>query len=400
MSYISERTCNLGTENAFVVLGEVNKRLREGQDIISFCIGQPDFDSTEAAKKAMIEAVNLGKSGYTSSQGIPELREAAAAYFTRTRGIEAKPEHVVIAGGGKPFIAMAISSVTDFGKGHEIIYPNPGYPIYEAQARAQGCKLVPINLKEEKGFVFDMEELKKLVNENTRLLILCSPQNPTGGVLSKEELEQIAEIVKPFPKLWVYSDEVYSELCYDKPFVSIASIPGMKDKTIIADCASKTFAVTGWRIGYCYNEILTDSLTKWVTNLESCANQPGQWAIAAALRDSWDEVKERNSIFKKRRDLIVGLLNEIPGFKCQSPGGAFYVWPNVTEACKLVGAVDSEELRTKLLEEAGVAVLADHHFGKTIEGEGQHIRFSYATSSDNIKKGIERIKQFMEEKQK
>ncbi len=397
---ISERTKGLGTENAFVVLAEVNKLLREGKDIVSFCIGQPDFDAPQSAKDAAINAINNHKSGYTASAGIPELRKAAAEYLSRSRKISVSPDSIVIAGGGKPFIAMAILSVTDFGKGHEVIYPNPGYPIYEAQINSSGAVPVPLFLKESHKYNFDIEELKQKLNDNTRLLILNSPQNPTGGVLSKEELEKIAEVLKDYPKVWVYSDEVYSEFCYDAPFESIAAVPGMQERTIIVDCVSKSFAMTGWRVGYCSNEELAPHITKWVTNIESCANHPAQWAAIGALTGAWDDVKMMKKEFHARRDLIVSGLNEIPGFRCLSPGGAFYIWPNVTEACRLIGAKDSEEFRSRLLNEMGVAVLADQHFGPHVEGEGQHIRFSYAASQNTIREGLKRIKDFMEKNTK
>ncbi len=397
---ISQRTAQLGTENAFVVLAEVNKAISEGKDIVSFCIGQPDFDAPVAAKEAAISAINNKKSGYTASAGIPELRQAVAEYFSKSRKMPISPDSVVVAGGGKPFIAMTILATTDFGKGHEVIYPVPGYPIYESQAKTAGAVPVPLYLRENKNYNFDIEELKSKINNNTRLLILNSPQNPTGGVLSRKELEEIAKIVLQYPNLWVYSDEVYSELCYDAPFESIASIPGMQDRTVIVDCISKTFAMTGWRVGFCSNPKLADVMTRWVTNLESCANHPAQWAAVGALQNAWDDVKLMKKEFHERRDLVVKLLNEIPGFKCLSPGGAFYIWPNVTEACKLVGASDSEEFRKMLLEKADVAVLADKHFGPAVEGEGQHIRLSYATSKENIIEGTKRIKAFVEKYKK
>jgi aspartate/methionine/tyrosine aminotransferase len=393
---ISQRTDQLGTENAFVVLAEVNALIKQGKNIVSFCIGQPDFDAPPAAKKAAIEAINSRKSGYTGSAGIPELRSAAAEYFSKSREMNVSSDSIVVAGGGKPFIAMAILSTTDFGKGHEIIYPVPGYPIYESQTKTAGAVPVPLYLRESKNYNFDIEELKSKINSNTRLLILNSPQNPTGGVLSKKELEEIAKVVLQYPNLWVYSDEVYSELCYDAQFESIASVPGMQERTIMVDCVSKTFAMTGWRIGYCSNPLLADAMTRWVTNLESCANHPAQWAAVGALKNAWNDVKGMKKEFHERRDLVVKLLNEIPGFKCLSPGGAFYVWPNVTKACEIVRAKDSEEFRKLLLNEAGVAVLADKHFGPSVDGEGQHIRLSYAISKQNIIEGVKRIKEFVE----
>ena len=396
---ISKRTQQLGTENAFVVLGEVNKMLAEGKDIISFCIGQPDFRTPEPINNAAIKAINDGKSTYTASQGIPELRKAVADYYTRSRGVSFDPEHIVIGCGGKPFIHHTIASVTDESQGHEVIFPNPGYPIYSSQTLAQGAKPIALPLLEDKKYNFNIDDLKRKINDNTRLLILNSPQNPTGGVLSKDELYEIAEVVKQFPKCWVYSDEVYSELVFDEQFQSIAAVPGMKEKTVVADCCSKTFAMPGWRIGYAANEKLTPHITKWVTNTASCAPHLCQWAVVEALNHekSWEEVRRMGGIFKERRDIIVDLLNQVPGFKCLRPGGAFYVWPNVSETCEMLGCKNSEELRERILKEVGVACLSDIHFGNYNEGEGQHLRFSYATSTEHIKEGMIRIKKWVED---
>jgi aspartate/methionine/tyrosine aminotransferase len=258
---------------------------------------------------------------------------------------------------------------------------------------------VPLPLLENKKYNFGIDDLKKKINDKTRLLILNSPQNPTGGVLGEDELHEIAEVLDKYPKCWVYSDEVYSELAFDSEFKSISTIPSMKERTVVVDCCSKTFAMPGWRLGYAYNEKLAPYLTTWVTNTDSCAPHMCQWAGVEALNGklSWDEAKRMRQKFKERRDVIVNELNKIPGFKCLSPGGAFYVWPNVTEACKLTGCKDSEELRSRILKETNVAALSDIHFGSRIPGEGQHLRFSYATNTALIKEGIARIKTWVEE---
>jgi aspartate/methionine/tyrosine aminotransferase len=397
MLEISERTRNLGTENAFVVLKEVQELVRRGRDIVNFCIGQPDFDTPDYIKKAAIKAIKDGKTGYTPSPGIPELREAVAEYFSETRGIDVKPEWVVIANGAKPFISYTILSVTDYGRGEEVLYPNPGFPIYESQIRANGAVPVPLPLLESKEYAFDVEYLESRITEKTRLLILNSPQNPTGGVLNKDTLEQIADIVKRHENLWVFSDEIYSQMVHDGEFVSIASFPGMQERTIIVDGVSKSYAMTGWRIGFAANEKLALHLSRWVTNTDSCAAHPNQYAALAALTGPQQETEKMMASFKRRRDIIVEGLNEIDGIKCLKPKGAFYAWPNVTGACRLVGASDSEEFRKRLLHEAGVAVLSDIHFGFKNEGEGEHIRFSYATSEENIKEGLRRIKSYIEE---
>ena len=394
MPQISSRTSGLGTENAFVVLKEVNDLIAQGREIISFCIGQPDFNTPTNVCEAGIEAIRDGRHGYTPSAGIPELREAVAEYVSRTRGVEIEPDWVVIANGAKPFIGFTLLSVADYGQGHEVLYPNPGFPIYSSQAVAHGVVPVPLHLLESKGFSFDVDKLESMITPMTKLLILCSPQNPTGGVLTRQALEKIAEIAIKHD-LWVYSDEVYSRMVHEGQFMSIASVPGMLERTIICDGASKTYAMTGWRLGYAVNQKLAPYFSTWMTNTTSCPNHMTQWAMVEALRGPQDEPDRMMAIFKERRDLIVNGLNEVEGVSCLSPGGAFYAWPNITELCKIVGVSDSEEFRKKLLYDAGVAVLADIHFGMRVPGEGQHIRFSYATSNKNIMKGIERIKDFI-----
>jgi aspartate/methionine/tyrosine aminotransferase len=392
---ISKRARDLGTENAFVVLGEVAKLQAEGKDIVSFCIGQPDFPTPDHIRLAGIRAITDGHTGYTPSPGIAPLREAVARYFTRTRGVTVTPDEVVCGCGGKPFIGYTILSVVEPGRGDEVVYPNPGFPIYEAQIKAHGGVPVPLPLREAKGFNFDMDDLRKKVNDKTRLLILNSPHNPTGGLLKKEENEEIARIVAPYENLWVYSDEVYSGLVYDGAFHSIASVPGMRERTIIADTASKTYSMTGWRIGYAANAALAPVFTRWVTNTDSCPPHPNQHAAVEALNASQEPSDRMRDVFHERRDRIVAGLNDLPGVRCVKPGGAFYVWPNVTEACARVGAKTSEELRKRLLHEAGVAVLADIHFGTPVEGEGSHIRFSYASSFEAIDEGLSRVRDFL-----
>lgn len=396
MPPIAKRARELGTENAFVVLGEVARLEAEGKKIVSFCIGQPDFPTPDHIRLAGIRAITEGKTGYTPSPGIQPLREAVARYFTRTRGVPFEADEIVCGCGGKPFIGYSILSVVEPGEGHEVVYPNPGFPIYEAQIKAHGAVPVPLPLREAKGFNFDLDELKKKITAKTRLLILCSPGNPTGNLLSRAEMEEVAKIAAPYENLWIYSDEVYSGLVYDGEFVSIAALPGMRERTIVADSASKTYSMTGWRIGYAANKALAPVFTRWVTNTDSCPPHPNQYAVLEALESSQAPSDAMKEVFHRRRDRIVAGLNELPGFTCQSPGGAFYVWPNVTEACRMIGAKSSEELRKRLLLEAGVAVLADIHFGTPVEGEGQHIRFSYASSFEAIDEGLSRIADFLE----
>jgi aspartate/methionine/tyrosine aminotransferase len=316
------------------------------------------------------------------------------------RGMEIPPEEVVVGAGAKPFIGYAIASVTDYGVGDEVIFPVPGFPIYESQIVANGAVPVGLPLRESRSFAFDPAELESRLGPKTRLLILNTPHNPTGGLLTRGDLEAIADVLRRHPQVWIYADEIYSKLVYDGDFVSIATLPGMRERTIISDGASKTYAMTGWRIGFTANATLAPVFTRWITNTESCASQISQWAALAALTGPQDDADRMKASFHARRDLIVRLLNEVPGFRCASPGGAFYAWPNVTEACTRVQARDSEELRKRLLHEAGVAVLADIHFGPRVEGDGQHIRFSYAASEAAIEEGVRRIDAFIRKAQR
>lgn len=395
MRTISRRSESLGTENAFVVLQEVADLQARGHDVVSFCIGQPDFPSPENVQQAAIRAIKEGRHGYTPSAGIPALREAIAKEVNRTRGLDVDPSDVVVGCGAKPFIGYAIMSVTDYGAGEEVLFPVPGFPIYESMIRASGAVPVPLPLREARGFRLDLQDLAGKLTPRSRLLILNSPHNPTGGILDRRDLEEIADIVRGYDDLWVYADEIYGRLVYDGAFASFASLPGMAERTIIADGASKTYAMTGWRIGFAVNRTLAPHFTRWVTNTDSCAAHPSQYAALEAFSGPQGDAEKMRGIFHKRRDLIVRLLNDLPGVTCLSPGGAFYAWPNVTEMCRMTGTPDSESLRKKLLHEAGVAVLADTHFGPRLEGEGQHIRFSYAASNEMIQKGLDRIAEWI-----
>jgi aspartate aminotransferase len=388
---LSKRAQSLGTENAFVVLAEVNKLIAEGYDITSFCIGQPDFPAPMHVQEAGIEAIRAGKHGYTPSAGIMELRQAAAQYMGDMRGLHIDAEDVVVGSGAKPFIAYTILSTTDYGSGDEVIYPVPGFPIYESQITINGAVPVPLYLREARNFAFDPNELESKITPKTKLLILNSPQNPTGGILNKQNLEDIAAILGKHPQIWVFCDEIYSRLTFEGSFASLASLPDMQERCIISDGASKTWAMTGWRIGFTANRALAPAFTKWVTNTDSCASHISQWAAVAAVSGPQHDAEMMRAKFLERRNLIVKLLNDVEGIQCQASGGAFYAWPNVTELCKMTGLNDSEDLRRKLLYEAGVAVLADIHFGHRVPGDGQHIRFSYATQNENIVKGVERI---------
>ena len=328
---------SLGTENAFVVLAEVNALIRQGKDVVSFCIGQPDFPTPRNIQEAGIEAIKAGKHGYTPSAGIDELRAAAAKDLGARRGLEFLPDDVVVGAGAKPFIAYTIASVTDYGTGDEVIYPVPGFPIYESQILANGAVPVPIYLREARDFAFDPAELEAKITPQTKLLILNTPHNPTGGMLQSADLDAIAAILARHPQVWVFADEIYSRLAYAGAFDSLAKRPGMLERTIVSDGASKTWAMTGWRIGFVANRALAPVFTRWITNTESCASQISQWAALEAITGPQDAADAMRASFLERRDLIVGLLNKVPGIACRNPGGAFYAWPNVTEACRITG---------------------------------------------------------------
>jgi len=379
-------------ENSFQILKQVEDLRSKGKDIVNFCIGQPNFDTPRNIKNKAISAIEDGRTGYTPSSGIPELRSAVASYLSLTRKIDVGLDDVVVGSGSKPFIGYVILSVTDHGKGHEVLCPNPGYPIYESQARVCGAIPVPIPLLEENGYRIDVDYLRSRISEKSRLLILNSPHNPTGSVLDREDLRAISEIVEEHEDLWVLSDEVYSRILYDSEFTSIASIKDMAEKTIILDAVSKTYAMTGWRIGFAANHLLSPYLSRWVNNTDSCAVHPCQYAAIEALTGSQIEVNKMVESYRQRRKLMIEGLNAIKGIKCPIPFGAFYAWPNVTDACKKIGARDSEEFREHLLNEAGVAVLSDIHFGARNNGEGEHVRLSYAASSEEIEEGLKRIK--------
>jgi aspartate aminotransferase len=421
---VSQRAGDMGTETAFAVAKEVEELKQQGKDIIELFIGQPDFETPNYVKNAAITAIKTKKvNKYTKSAGLPELTKEVAKFFEKTRNISVSPESIVIGSGGKPFIEYAVLCTTDFGKEHEVIFPLPGYPIYESQAKLHGCKPVPIKLRKEKNFEIDVDELKSLITPNTRLLILNSPHNPTGSVLSKKTLEGIAEIVLKNENLFIYSDEVYSNMVYDKEFNSIASVcKEIQERTIMVDCASKTFAMPGWRIGFMSNNILADYFANCMTNTTSCACHLSQEAVIAALKgldtENIEEINFMKKEFNKRRILITEELNKIKGIECLLPEGAFYAWADVTKLCRMTGIgkyceeenlklyVDddltnktkvypSEELRKRLLYDAGVAVLADVHFGRK-DLEKEYLRFSYAASCEEIKEGIKKIKEWVE----
>ncbi len=380
--HIAIRMARLGTETAFEVLAKAKALEAKGKSVVHLEIGEPDFDTPQNIKKAAIDAINNGFTHYGPSAGLPEHRKAIAEYISQTRGIEVDPDEVVVTPGAKPIIFFTI--LTWLRPGDEVLTPSPGFPIYESMINFVGAKPVLYPLREENNFDIDIDEFKKLVSPMTKMIILNSPQNPTGSVLSKETLYEISRIVKEDNDMLVISDEVYSEIIYEGKHSSIASIDGMKDRTVIIDGYSKTFAMTGWRCGY---GIMNKDLAKYVsqlqTNSTSCTATFTQIACIEALKGPKDDVKNMVEEFRKRRDIIVDGLNKIPGFTCKMPKGAFYVFPNIKGTGKT-----AKELQEYLLNEAGVACLSGTAFGAYGKG---YLRFSYANSVENIKEALKRI---------
>lgn len=391
----AERMSRLGTETAFEVLAEVNRLVRQGRDIVSFCIGEPDFDTPANVKSAGIKAIENNYTHYGPSAGLDVLRETIADYMTKTRGVAYSPDEIVVTPGAKPIIFHGILATVD--PGDEVLYPNPGFPIYESVINFVGAHPVPIPLLEEKDFSLDVDDLRRRIGPRTKMIIINSPQNPTGGMLSKQDLEAVAEMAIEHD-LWVMSDEVYSRIVYDGEFHSIASIPGMKERTIVIDGFSKTYAMTGWRMGWgAMNEAIARDVARLETNCESCTATFTQMAGVEALTGPQDATASMVGEFAARRDMIVRGLNAIEGVTCVRPKGAFYVFPNVTAACKRLSMRSARELQEYLLNSAGVAVLPRTSFGKKNEGEDQeYIRLSYATSRENIAEGLSRMKAALE----
>ena len=385
----------LGTETAFEVLAEVQRLEAQGREIVSFAIGEPDFDTPENIKEAGIEAIRTNYTHYSPSAGIMPLREAIANYVSQTLHIRVDPEQVVVTPGGKPIMFHSILATVN--PGDEVVYPNPGYPIYESVIRFVGATPVPLSLREERGFSFDVDELRAKVGPKTSMIILNSPHNPTGGILKPSDLEAVAELALRYD-CWVLSDEIYSRIVFDGDVYSISSIPDMEHRTIILDGFSKTYSMTGWRLGYgVMPKSLATDVTRLVTNVESCTATFVQMAGIEALTGPQDAVDRMVAEFKARRDLIVEGLNSIEGITCLLPGGAFYVFPNVTGACRRLGLRSSRELQQRLLYEGNVAVLPRSSFGMRNEGETQeYIRLSYATSRQQIEEGLRRIRSVVE----
>jgi aspartate aminotransferase len=382
---LAERMGLIGTETAFEVLVRARQLEAQGRQVIHLELGEPDFPTPAHVIEAAKNALDEGWTHYGPTQGLPELREAVASYICRTRGIRIGPERVSITPGGKPIIFFPMLALLE--PGDEVIYPNPGFPIYESMIRFLGAIPIPMPLMEDRGFSVDLDRLRDSLTEKTRMLILNSPQNPTGGVIPPEDVEAIADLVHG-RDIMVLSDEIYSRIYYDRPPRSIATFPGMLDKTILLDGFSKTYAMTGWRIGFGIMPTwLVEAVNKLMVNSNSCTASFTQLAGIAALNGPQDAVTRMVAELCRRRDAFCDGLNELPGFRCNRPGGAFYAFANVKGT-----GLTSKELADLLLSEAGVACLNGTSFG--VYGEG-YLRFSYASSYDNLMEAVEKIRHFV-----
>ena len=383
---LAESMTRLGTETAFEVLVRARALEAQGRSIIHLEIGEPDFDTPKHVVEAAKKALDDGWTHYGPSQGQPELRQAIAAYVNRTRGIQAGPEHVCVVPGGKPIIFFPMLALLE--PGDEVIYPNPGFPIYESMINFLGAKAVPMPLIESRGFSFDLDMLRDRITDKTKMLVLNSPQNPTGGVIPAEDILAIADMVRERDML-ILSDEIYSRIIYtDEPPMSISSLPGMLEKTIILDGFSKTYAMTGWRMGYGVMPTwLVEAVSKLMVNSNSCTASFTQRAGIAALTGPQDDAEAMVAEFRRRRDAFCAGLNSIPGFRCPIPQGAFYAFPNIEGTGR-----KAKELADALLADAGVAALSGTAFGDYGEG---YLRFSYANSLDNLMEAVERIRKHL-----
>lgn len=377
----------LGTETAFEVLARAEQLAREGKDIINLGIGQPDFKTPEHIVEAAIQALRDGAHGYTPANGILPLREAVAADLHKRHGAEVNPDNVMIMPGGKPTMFFAILM---FGApGREIMYPDPGFPIYRSMIEFTGATPVPIQLRMENDFAFSAEEVLANITDKTSLIIVNSPGNPTGGVTPQSEVDTLVNGLAKWPDVAVMSDEIYSNMLYDgRSHVSFLNSPDIRDRLIVLDGWSKTYAMTGWRLGFSvWPDALIDKITRLAVNNHSCVNAPTQFAGIAALTGPQDSVAEMMTAFDERRRAIVPLLNELPGFTCIEPGGAFYVFPNIAGTGRT-----GQALQKEILEETGVATVPGSSFG--IHGD-DFIRFSYAASMENIQEAVRRIGDYL-----
>ena len=384
---LARRMSRLGTETAFEVLSKAKALERQGKSIIHLEIGEPDFDTPGNIVEAAVDALRKGWTHYGPSAGLPELRETIAKYVSLTREVEVSPDEVVVVPGGKPIMFFTMLALID--EGDEVIYPNPGFPIYESMINYVGGKAVPIQLHEERDFAMDVRELVGLITDRTRLIILNSPQNPTGGILPREDIEQVARAIGD-RNIMVLSDEIYSRLQFEGEPFSIMKVPGMQDRTILLDGFSKTYAMTGWRIGYgVMRADLAAQMTRLMTNSNSCTASFTQVAGIEALRGDQSAVGRMCAEFKQRCEFFVAGLNRIKGFSCRMPKGAFYVFPNITAT-----GWKSKPLADALLEQTGVAALSGRAFGQYGEG---YLRFSVANSLTNLEAALSRIDRWAKE---
>ncbi len=383
MMKFAERMTTLGTETAFEVLAKAKALEARGKEVIHLEIGEPDFDTPRNIIDAAVNALNQGKTHYGPAAGIPELRAALAEDMGKRRNIMIDPAEVVVTPGAKPIMFFGILALIN--EGDEVMYPNPGFPIYESVINFVGAKAVPYQLREEREFSFDIDEFMSLITDKTKMIILNTPQNPTGGILTESDLKAVAEVAQQ-KNIIILSDEVYLNIIYEGVHHSIASLPGMKERTIILDGFSKTYAMTGWRLGYgAMPKELAEKVVQLQINSNSCTATFSQYAAIEAVRGPQAEVHKMVAEFKKRRDVIVDGLNAIDGISCLRPHGAFYVFPNI----KALG-IDGKQFAEMLLEKFGVAALSGTAFGKFGNG---YLRFSYANSVENINKALDRIEQ-------
>ncbi len=384
---IADNFSRLGTENAFIILAKAKKLENEGREIINLGIGQPDFLTPKHIVEACKKALDEGHHGYTPANGTLELREGVVRHIKKMYQADISPERVFIAPGGKPSIFFAIMM---FGQPNvEIIYPEPGFPIYESVINYTGAKAIPMFLSEKKNFSFDADEVLSLINKKTKLLIINNPQNPTGGLIERSEIDKLVNGLKNFPDLTIFSDEIYSRQIYDgKKMPSFFHYPELYDRLIVMDGWSKTYAMTGWRLGWSvWPENLIDNVTRMAINSYSCVSAASQVAALAALDGPHDFLNEMMDKFTKRRSLIVDGLNSIPGIQCNNPGGAFYAFPNVSKT-----GLSGDSFADKCLFDAGVAVVPGTSFGRTCK---DFVRFSFANSYENIEKALEKIKKIL-----
>ena len=381
-SIFAKRMETLGTETAFEVLAKAKALEKQGKDIVHLEIGEPDFDTPKNIKEAATRALNAGYTHYTPSSGLPEVKQVIAEYISKTRKLDVKPEEVVVTPGAKPVMFFSMLSLVS--PGDEVMYPNPGFPAYEALIKFVEAKPVPIPLREENEFSFDPEYVKEKITKKTKMIVLNSPENPTGGIIPREDLKVLADCLENRDDVFVLSDEIYSKIVYEGKSESISQFPGMKEKTIILDGFSKTYAMTGWRLGYgVMRKDLAGKMAQLMTNSNSCTNAFVQLAGVEALKGPQTELEKMVAEFRKRREVIVDGLNKIVGITCTKPHGAFYAFPNITGT-----GMNSRKLGDQLLQNAGVAVLPGISFGEYGEG---YLRLSFANSVENIKKALDRI---------